>query len=67
MDKTKWLYGEYEPEPIPADIIVRRIEALDDNLSDLLKVNYQDRDTARVNDILKAKVFWTKFLQGDYQ
>jgi hypothetical protein len=66
-DKTKWLYGDYEPEPIPSDIALRRIEALDNHLSELLEVDFWSRDDARIRDVLKAKEFWEKFLTGEYQ
>jgi len=56
--KTKYLYGEVMPEPIKDEIINNRINLLNNNLSELLKVHYTVRDDQRINDILKAINFW---------
>ena len=57
---TNYLYGDgVEVPDVPADIIMRRIELLDDNLTALLEVPLQDRDFVRIKDVLKAIKFWS--------
>ncbi len=59
MRTNEYLYGaDVEVPEIPAEITVRRVEALNDNLTELLKVHYFVRDNARVDAILKAIEFW---------
>ena len=59
MKTNTYLYGDdVEVPEVPADIIVRRVELLRDNLDELLKVHYADRDGKRCNDIIKAIKFW---------
>jgi len=56
--KTKYLYGGVTPEPIKDEIINNRVNLLNNNLSELLKVHYTVRDDQRINDVLKAINFW---------
>lgn len=59
MKTNIYLYGEDAEVPdIPPEVIVRRIEALKDNLEELLEVDYHIRDGARCNSIIKAIKFW---------
>jgi hypothetical protein len=59
MTKSEYLYGtDVELDDIPNEIIVRRIELLNDNLEELLEVQYLARDSERINKILKAISFW---------
>jgi hypothetical protein len=59
MKTDEYLYGkEVEVPEVPADIIVRRIELLNENLEELLKEDYRTRDTARVTAIVRAITFW---------
>ena len=59
MKDNSYLYGEdIEVPEIPADIIMRRIELLKDNLEKLLDHSYHTRDTERCNAIFKAIKFW---------
>jgi len=61
MKRDSYLYGKFIEIPeIPADIIMRRVELLNDNLSELLAVPHLKRDTVRVNAILKAIDFWER-------
>ena len=56
---NEYLYGEGVKVPeIPADVIVRRIELLKENLEELLEHSYYTRDGQRINDILAAIKFW---------
>ncbi len=54
-----YLYGlDSEVEPIPAEIVCRRVELIDDVLDEIQDQHYLVRDTARMNSCLKAKSFW---------
>jgi len=59
MDDNTYLYGkEVEVPEIPADIIMRRVELLNDTLTDLLSEPLLERDTLKINRVLKAITFW---------
>ena len=58
MKSNEYLYGVEEVPDIPREIIVRRIELLEDNLEELLKVDYRERNGKRVRDIRNAIMFW---------
>ncbi len=59
MKSNSYLYGEDAEIPeIPAEVIVRRIEILNEQLEEELDKHYSVRDNARVNNIAKAIVFW---------
>ena len=59
MKSNEYLYGiDIEVPEIPAEITMRRLELLNDNLTEVNEVNYQIRDFERRNDILKAIKFW---------
>jgi len=59
MKTTSYLYGlNNKPLDIPQDVINNRIKLLNDNLNKILKHNYLERDTKRMNDVLKAIEFW---------
>jgi len=61
MMTNDYLYGkDVEVPEIPQEVIVRRLEALNDNLAELLKVTYLGRDSARVRRVQKAIDFWEK-------
>ena len=56
LSKTEYLYGEDAEVPeIPAEVVMRRIELLKDNLEELMK---------RCSDIEEAIDFWSRFLDG---
>ena len=58
----EFLYGKGVEVPhIDPLVIVRRIELLNENLEELMEVQYLARDWSRVNAIIKAKTFWDKF------
>jgi hypothetical protein len=63
--KGEYLYGEYTPDRIPKEIIGIRLEKLNKNLYDQLNVDYRERDSERVNNIVNAISFWTKFLNKE--
>lgn len=52
------LYGTEDVPVIPADIIMRRIELLDDRLHDLYEVPYMQRDMKTIHKVEKAVKFW---------
>ena len=59
MKTNKYLYGEgTEVEELPADIIMRRVEILEEHLKELYAVHYMDRDDERIRAVDKALKFW---------
>jgi len=58
MVSNEYLYMDNEVPEIPADIIIRRVEALNDTLEELMDVPYLQRDGARVRAVVKAIHFW---------
>ncbi len=59
MKTNKYLYGEdAEVEELPADIIMRRVEILEEHLTELYTVHYMDRDYERIRAVDKALKFW---------
>ena len=61
LSQVEYLYGENVEVPdIPAEVILRRIELLDNHLEKLLEVHSLERDGARCNAVIRAKNFWLK-------
>jgi len=60
MHSNIYLYNSNEVPEIPAEVIMRRLELLKDNLEELLDHTYFDRDYERVNAVLKAISFYEK-------
>ena len=58
MLENKYLYGTDDVPEIPAHVIMRRIELLDDELTDILEAHYTKRDLKRKRAIEKAIKFW---------
>ena len=56
---NEYLYGVEDVPSIPADIIMRRLELLKDNLEELLEHSYYIRDNDRVRAVLKAIKYWS--------
>lgn len=66
MKTDAYLYGvEVEVPDIPQEIVVRRLELLEDNLTELLKVHYSKRDLSRISAVDRAKDFWSKINDKD--
>ena len=66
MKGNIYLYGEDTEVPIiPAEITMRRVEMLKDNLAELLEHSYHTRDGVRVNSVLKAIKFWENINNED--
>ena len=62
LKSNEYLYGsDVEVPEFPQDVIMRRIELLNDNLRELLEHSYYTRDNDRVAAVLKAIDFWNKF------
>jgi hypothetical protein len=60
MKNNCYYYGTQDVPKIPNEVLEARIELLQTNLSNLLNHSYYlDRDTVRINDILKAIKFYT--------
>jgi len=61
MHSDEYLYGsDVEVPKLDAEVVMRRIELLSDNLSELLDHSYHIRDTKRVDAVLKALKFWQR-------
>ncbi len=61
MKTKEYLYGiDAEIPDIPAEIIVRRVETLNEQLAEELDKSYFTRDNARVYAIASAIDFWEK-------
>ena len=60
MHSKEYLYGDAEVEPIPEELIVRRVEVLKEHLSELMVVPMMERDTKRYTAVLSAIDFWEK-------
>ena len=60
MKENLYLYGTEDVPEIPNDIIVRRIELLNDHLTELYEVGMLVRENKRISDIFKAINFWSK-------
>ena len=58
MKSNKYLYGEQVPPPIPREVIHERIAILNDELFEINKVSYKDRDDKRRNALVNAIKFW---------
>ena len=59
MKTNEYLYGEdVEVPEIPAEIIMRRVEALKEHQEELWDVDKLKRDTQRCNEVDKAIKFW---------
>ena len=58
MHSNIYLYNSNEVPEIPAEVIMRRLELLKDNLEELLDHTYFARDYERVNAVLKAIKFY---------
>lgn len=52
------LYGTEDVPEVPQDIVCRRLELLEDRLSDLLEVHYTLRDLEAVSMVRKAILHW---------
>ena len=59
MLRDKELYGDETPPEIPAYVIMRRLEILNDRLADVLKEGYETRNLGTVRRIEKAIHFWS--------
>ena len=61
MKNNSRLYGEgVEVPEIPADIIIRRIELLEEMKAELYEVHYMKRDKKHIAEIDEAITFWEK-------
>jgi len=58
MKSNLYLYNTTEVPEIPAEVVVRRLELLKDNLAELLEHSYHIRDYERVAEVLEAISFW---------
>lgn len=58
MKSNEYLYGTDDVPEIPAHVIMRRVELLDEQLSELLETPYKERDIKRVRAVEEAIKFW---------
>lgn len=54
------LYNTHDVPEIPAYIIMRRIELLDEHLRELYEVHYMQRDHKKIRIVEKAIKFWER-------
>jgi len=62
---NEYLYGTDTVPPIPMSVINSRLVLLDDNLSELLKVDYMTRDLSRIRAVINAQIFWSQTIKGN--
>ena len=61
LTQEEYLYGKDVDVPeIPAEVIMRRLELLDEHLEELFTLPMIERDGARCNAVIRAKNFWLK-------
>ena len=59
MKTNEYLYGEsIDVAPVPEEIIMRRVEILEEHLDELLSVHYTERDGMRCTAVINAIKFW---------
>jgi len=59
MKTDEYLYGkDIEVPEIPREVVMRRIELLQDNLEELMSHSYHIRDDVRTKAIFDAIKFW---------
>lgn len=60
LSQQNYLYGDFGDDlpEIPAEVSVRRLEALKEHLHVLLEHTYHTRDSDRVSAVLKAIKYW---------
>ena len=59
MTKNKYLYGDVDVPEIDALVVARRIELLDDHLTEVMNVPPLERNQNKANAIIKAISFWS--------
>jgi len=60
MKSNEWLYGKgITPEPIPEYVIMRRVESLDDHLTELQATPLPYRNWSRVKEVQDAIEWWS--------
>jgi len=64
MTKNKLLYGVEDVPNVPQGIIDKRVKMLNDNLTALLAVPNDIRDSERIYKIVGAMKFWTDINKG---
>jgi len=63
---NEYLYGEdIEVPEIPQEIVVRRIELLNEHLEEILAEPYFSREAFRCNAVIKALSFWENINNKD--
>ena len=60
MPKTnEYLYGKDVEVPLlDAEVVMRRIELLEDHLEELYKPHYSERDETHIRSVVKAIGYW---------
>jgi len=65
MTSNLYLYGTDDVPEIPAETVMRRIELLKDNLTEVMSKHYLDRDNEKKGKILRAIKFWETINESD--
>jgi len=61
LTQEQYLYGiDSDVEPIPAHIICRRVELLNDMIDMIHDEDLKERDSYRLNACINARTFWLK-------
>ena len=58
MKDNIYLYNTEDVPEIPREFVVRRVELLNEHLTELLEVHYRERDIQRYQAVVKAIRFW---------
>lgn len=65
MLTNKELYGISDVPLIPKEVANKRIDLLDEHLAELMSCHFMNRDNHIINEILKAKEFWSRLRDGE--
>jgi len=58
VQKNKYLYGDVDVPEIDSLVVARRIELLDDHLTEVMNVPPLERNQNQAHAIIKAISFW---------
>jgi hypothetical protein len=59
------LYGREDVPRIPETVANFRLALLEERLEVLLSVHFMEQDNTLINEVMKAKAFWTALRDGE--
>jgi hypothetical protein len=59
------LYGREDVPRIPETVANLRLALLEERLEVLLSVHFMEQDNTLINEVMKAKAFWTALRDGE--